>query len=105
MNINFTGHGLEVTQALRDFTAQKLEKLEKHFDNISRIHVTFGVQHLTQVAEARLVIPGTEVHAKASSNDMYTSIDELYTKLNRQLDKHKGKTRSKPESLRDDREN
>lgn len=95
MNITLTGHGLEVTQALHDFTVQKIEKLENHFDNISRVNVTLGVEHHAQIAEATLIIKGTELHAKASSADMYNSIDDLSSKLNRQLDKHKGKILAK----------
>ncbi len=91
LTIQYTGHGLEVTQALKEFTESKFDKVQRHHDSISRLKITLGVEHLSQIAEASLVIEGTEIHAKASSEDMYHSIDELSHKVNRQLDKYKGK--------------
>lgn len=92
MQISFTGHHLEITDALRQFTKEKLEKLERHFDRITSIHVTFAVEKLTHTAEATINVPGTSLHAEADSNgDMYAAVDSLIDKLHRQLKKHKEK--------------
>lgn len=94
MQINFTGHHVEVTSALRTFTEEKFEKLARHHDRITAINVVFNVEKLAQIAEATIIIPQGELHARAESEDMYTAIDELMTKLDRQLIKHKEKMRS-----------
>ena len=91
MEINFTGHQVEVTPALRAFTEEKLGKLERHFDRIKTIHVTFNVEKLRQIVDATVHIVRGEVHASSESENMYTSIDELVGKLDRQLIKHKEK--------------
>jgi putative sigma-54 modulation protein len=91
MQIHFTGHQIEVTQALKQFTEEKLNKLERHFDKITSIHIVFDVQKLRQIAEATVFISKGEVHAHAESEDMYTAIDLLVDKLDRQLIKHKEK--------------
>lgn len=92
MQISFTGHHLEITDALRQFTKEKLEKLERHFDKITSIHVTFLVEKLTHIAEATVNVPGTALHAESDSNgDMYAAVDSLIDKLHRQLKKHKEK--------------
>lgn len=91
MQIHFTGHKIEVTESLKRFTQEKLNKLERHFDKITTINVTFEVDKLRQIAEATVVITKAELHAKAESEDMYTAIDELVDKLDRQLLKHKHK--------------
>lgn len=91
MKINFTGHRLEVTPALRKFTEEKFSKLERHFDKITTIHVVFDVEKLRQIAEATILISKGEVHASAEDENMYTSIDLLVEKLERQLMKHKEK--------------
>ena len=91
MHIELTGHQVEVTDALRIFTEDKLSKLSKHFDRITAIHVTFDVEKLRQMVEATVLVPKGELHASASSENMYTAIDELVDKLNRQLIKHKEK--------------
>lgn len=91
MEINFTGHQIEVTPALKAFTEEKLGKLERHFDRIKAIHVTFHVEKLRQIVDATVDIARGDVHARSESDNMYTSIDDLVGKLDRQLIKHKEK--------------
>lgn len=91
MQLNITGHHVELTEALKDYTSSKLQKLERHFDHISNVQVTLAVEKQRQVAEAILHIAGGEVHAKAEHEDMYASIDLLVDKLDRQILKHKEK--------------
>ena len=91
MNITYTGHGVSVTPALKEFATQKLDKLHRHSEKISNIHVTFDVQHIDQIAEASIIVKGSELHAKASSEDMYSAIDSLIGKLDKQLIKYKEK--------------
>lgn len=91
MQINVTGHRLEVTPALREFTLSKFDKLQRHFDKITTINVVFDVEKLRQTAEATLFVAKGELHASAESEDMYSAIDSLVDKLDRQLIKHKEK--------------
>lgn len=91
MQINLTGHHVEITSSLRDYVNTKFAKLERHFDNISNVHVVLTVEKINQIAESTVHLKGGEVHAKATNNDMYASIDALIDKLDRQILKHKGK--------------
>lgn len=91
MQVNITGHRLDVTPALRAFTLEKLNRLERHFDRINTINVVFDVEKLRQIAEATIYISKAEVHASSEAEDMYAAIDLLVDKLNSQLMKHKGK--------------
>lgn len=93
LQINFTGHNVDVTPALRAYTEEKLNKLERHFDKITSIHVIFDIEKLSQIAEASIMIAKGELYARSESEDMYASIDSLVDKLDRQLIKHKEKTR------------
>jgi putative sigma-54 modulation protein len=94
MHINITGHHLEVTPAIRAFTEEKFEKLQRHFDQITSINVVFDVEKLRQIAEATVFVAKGELHASSESEDLYTAIDALVDKLDRQLIKHKEKSRS-----------
>lgn len=91
MQINLTGHHVEVTDSLRDFVKTKFEKLERHFDHINNVHVILNVQKLRQIAEAKLNVNGGEIFANAEHEDMYAAIDGLVDKLDRQVIKHKEK--------------
>ena len=92
MKTTITGHRIEVTASLKAFTLEKLNKLERHFDKITSIHVTFDVEKLRQIVEATISIAKADLHASAESDDMYVAIDQLVDKLDRQLIKHKEKT-------------
>ena len=94
MQINFTGHHIDVTTALKSYTEEKFNKLERHFDKINSIHVVFDIEKLSQIVEATINITKGEFHARAESEDMYASIDELVDKLDRQLLKHKEKIKA-----------
>lgn len=91
MNTQFTGHNVEVTQALREFTERKLKKLTHKRNYITNIHITFNIDKLIQIAEASISVPGHIIHAKAESNEMYQAVDELIDKLIRQVNKYRDK--------------
>lgn len=92
MQINISGHHVEVTPAIHDYVMNKLSKLERHFDNITAVQVTLNVEKLRQIAEATVRIAGKEIFANAESEDLYAAVDMLADKLDRQLLKHKEKT-------------
>lgn len=91
MQLNISGHHVELTDALKDYVSTKLSKLERHFDHISNVQVTLHVEKTRQTAEAVIHISGGELHAKAENEDMYAAIDQLTDKLDRQVLKHKEK--------------
>lgn len=91
MQINLTGHHVDITGALRDYVDTKFAKLERHFDHINNVHVILNVEKLSQTAEATLHLTGGEVFANAEHTDMYAAIDSLINKLDRQVIKHKEK--------------
>ncbi len=91
MQINLTGHHVEVTRSLKDYVDTKFAKLERHFDHINNVHVVLTVEKLNQIAEATIHLSGNEIFASAENADMYSSIDALIDKLDRQILKHKDK--------------
>lgn len=93
MQINITGHHVQVTPALKEYVEEKIQKLENRFENITQVHVTLKVEKRTQKAEAQVNIAGGRgpIFADSASADMYSSIDSLTDKLNRLVTKHKEK--------------
>lgn len=91
MQLNITGHNIELTPALREFTEKKFERLKAYQESITSTHVTFNVDKLNQIAEAQIHVPGQMIVAKAESESMYAAIDALIDKLVRQLKKYKEK--------------
>ena len=92
MQLNITGRHMDVTDALRNYVATKVNRLERHYDHITNVQVVLAVNKAGQRAEA-IVHAGHqhEIFADAEAKDMYAAIDALSDKLDRQLIKHKEK--------------
>lgn len=91
MQVNITGHHVEITESMRDYVISKLERVERHFDNVTNVHVILSVEKNRQKAEATVHISGGELFANAENDDMYAAIDAMTDKLDRQIKKHKEK--------------
>lgn len=91
MNLQLTGHHLEVTTALRDYLHSKLARVSSHFDHVIDVKVTLSVEKLKQKVEATVHVPGNDLHAECADENMYSAIDMLADKLDRQVVKHKEK--------------
>ena len=91
MQINVSGHHVEVTDSLRSYVNTKLDRLERHFDKIIHMNVILSVEKQRQKAESTIRISGGEVYADAESEDLYAAIDMLADKLDRQLLEQKEK--------------
>ena len=92
MQLNVSGHHLEVTDSLRNYVSIKLEKLERHFDRITNMNVILSVEKQRQKAESTIQVSGGEIYADAEHDDLYAAIDMLADKLDRQIIKKKEKT-------------
>lgn len=95
MNIQFVGKNVEVTDALREVTEKKLNKLEKYFEEPLNGNVTFSTQKNNKTIEVTINIPGTIIRAEETSDDMYASIDKSIDILERQIRKYKTKLQKK----------
>lgn len=91
MNLHLTGHHLEITPAMRDYVTSKLERVTNHFDQVIDVKVTLSVEKLKQKVEATLHVPGNDLHAECADDNMYSAIDLLADKLDRQVLRHKEK--------------
>lgn len=100
MQINVSGHHVEVTDALRNYVEAKLDRLERHSDRINHVDVILGVEKQRQKAESTVRIPGGELFADAESDDLYAAIDMLADKLDRQLIKQKEKQKDHKRAAR-----
>jgi putative sigma-54 modulation protein len=91
MQISITGHHMDITEALRSYVESKFNRLERHFDKMTNIHVILGVEKERQKAEATIHVNRGNIFANDEHEDMYAAIDGLIDKLDRQLKKHKEK--------------
>jgi len=91
MQINLSGHHVDITPALKEYVSSKFTRLERHFDRVTNAHVVLSVEKTRQKAEATIHITGGNLFADAVDSDMYAAIDALTDKLDRQVKRHKEK--------------
>jgi putative sigma-54 modulation protein len=91
MQLDLTGHHVDITDSLRNYVTEKMEKVERHFDKVTSTHVILSVENVRHKAEATVNMSGNNVFAESTQDDMYAAIDSLVDKLDRQVKKHKEK--------------
>jgi len=91
MNLNLSGHHLEITPAIREHVLSKLGKVKRHFDHVIDVNVILSVEKLKQKAEANVHLSGKTIFVECDDANLYVAIDSLIEKLDRQILKHKEK--------------
>ena len=91
MNLNLSGHHLDITPAIRAYVVNKLVRVTRHFDHVIDVNVVLSVDKLRQQITANLHIRGKDIHAECVEPDMYAAIDALADKLDRQVLRYKEK--------------
>ncbi len=92
MQVNVSGHNLDITQAIRAYVTEKCKRLERHFDHLISAHVILKVEKRVHMAEATLSVGGgPQLFAEDDQADLYAAIDGMLDKLDRQVRRHKSK--------------
>ena len=95
MNLNMTGHHLEITPSIRDYVSSKMIRINRHFDHVIDVNMILSVEKLRQKIEANVHLSGKDIFVESENPDMYAAIDLLVDKLDRQIIKHKEKVKNK----------
>lgn len=96
MRVTVKGRNVQVTDALRVYAEKKLQKLTKYFNNIKEAQVTQSIQRNWHIVEVVIEGDGIFLRGEERSGDMYASIDAVVDKLERQLERFKGKLTAHP---------
>ncbi len=91
MQLDLSGHHVEVTPAMRSYVLKRFEKISRHFEQVLDVHCVLTVEKLRHKAEATIMLRGTKIYADATEENMYAAIDSLADKLDRCVKKHKEK--------------
>lgn len=89
MNITITGKDVKATEAIRDYTQKKMERIEKYFDGDIDVTVTIKAEKTEQIAEMSVKVKQDTYRAVTSHRDMYASIDKDIDILEGQIRKWK----------------
>ena len=93
--ISITFRHVDSSDALKRYSEEKIQNLQKFLRQPMTAKVTLSVDGLKQMAEVRISSGGEHLEAKEATNDMYASIDVVLGKLERQIRAAKGKGAAK----------
>jgi putative sigma-54 modulation protein len=91
MNMTVTGRHIGVSDRLREYAEKKMQKLEKHFDQLVDARVTMYVEKLDHGVEVLINGDGVQFHGKEKASTLYAAIDLLVEKVEKQIVKYKEK--------------
>ncbi len=91
MKITYTGKNMEVSEYLRELADKKLSKLERYFPADTEVQVTMAVEKNRHIIEVTIPYSGGIIRGEEVTSDMYASIDNVITKLEKQIIRHKAK--------------
>ena len=86
-----TGRHVEITDALRRYIETRMKRLERYGVTLGDVQVVVGVEKYRHTAEVILTLNGVAIQGRASTNEMYASIDRLLDKISCQVRKRKEK--------------
>jgi putative sigma-54 modulation protein len=91
MKVEYTGRQIDVTPAIQKFTEDHLKKIRKILGEMIEVHVILTVEKYRHIAEINLKSRSFKFNGIEETHDMYTSINAVLEKIERQAIKHKGK--------------
>jgi len=94
MNIQITSRKFRAKDSLKEYIKKEIESMEKFHDEILEANVILSFQNFKdsiKTAEIVIKVPGKVLTVSESSDDFKKSINEVITKLTRQLKKEKTK--------------
>ena len=91
MQLDLSGHHVEITDSMRGYVEKRFERIGRHFEQVLDVHCVLTVEKLRHKAEATLMMRGNKIYADATEPNMYAAIDALADKLDRCVKKHKEK--------------
>lgn len=91
MSVNVKGRNIDVTPALREYVEKKITKVTKQFKTVGDISAVLKVEKGNHIVEITVPASGILLRTQETTKDMYSSIDLVVEKIERQI--HKYKTR------------
>ncbi len=91
MRLDIRGRNIEITDALKDYTTKRLSKLEKYIDDARIAQVALSLEGEDHKVEVTIPLNGVILRGEVTTEDMYSAIDMVVEKLEKQIEKHKTK--------------
>lgn len=95
MKITIRGKNIDVTEALRQYIEKRVGKFERFLSNTSEAIVTISTEKFTHKIDVLLKVNGHLIQAEGKTEDVYSAVDQVVEKLEKQVLKYKEKIQNK----------
>jgi putative sigma-54 modulation protein len=95
MDITVTFRHLEPMDSLKAYAEEKASKIEKYFDYPVEFHIVLVAEKFRRMADVTLNVNGTVIKALEETEDMYSAIDQVMDKIEKQVKRYRDKTAKK----------
>lgn len=103
MDITVTFRHMDPIESVRDYAEEKISKIDKYLDTVSEAHIVLSIEKFRHTADVTLSINGTRIKGVEETEDMYSAIDQVMDKIEKQVKKYLSKirTRRSSDSIKD----
>lgn len=100
MQLAVTFRHIEPNEGIKDYVKEKVERLERYLENPREVHVVLTAEKFRHRAEMTVVVDGSTLNSEGRDSDLYTAIDQMVEKVERQVRERRGKDRRKGPSMK-----
>ncbi|MBI4949596.1 MAG: ribosome-associated translation inhibitor RaiA [Deltaproteobacteria bacterium] len=93
MHVTVTFRHMESSEALKSYAIEKTDRLGKYLFDPIEVHWVLSVEKIRHIADCTIVANGVTTKAQGDTQDMYSAIDMVLEKLEKQVRKHKEKVK------------
>jgi putative sigma-54 modulation protein len=93
MDIIVTFRHTEPIESLKTYAEEKVSKLNKYLDFPTEAHIVLSVEKFRHQADVTLSLDGTRIKGVEETGDMYSAIDQVMDKIEKQVKRHLSKIR------------
>lgn len=95
MDITVTFRHTEPIESLKTYAEEKISKIRKYLDSPMEAHIVLTVEKFRHQADVSLSVNGTRIKAVEETGDMYSAIDQVIDKIEKQVKRHLSKMRKR----------
>jgi len=94
MQINLSGHHVDITDGIRTAVQNKFSKIQSHYPSLDSLSIILTVERNQQSVEAKTQFLGAPVAVMGTDLDLYVAIADAAKKLEAALSHRKGTTKT-----------
>ena len=94
MKLTVTGRNIEITDGIRNHLNDKIDKTIADLGEAADVHLALSVEKHRHFAEVTVKTKGFTLHSQDETEDLYTSMDKALEKMKKQIRKNKEKAKA-----------